>query len=280
VRDESHVGSGTAPGRHADQRRRAIRTERESLPTHVRDTAALPDAYERALTRGLAELDLSLYPDARAAIDGHLRLLLAWTAAINLTAIRDPEAAATAHVLDSLSAVPLLRRLGVARFLDLGSGGGLPGIPLAAALGIDATLAEPIGKKAGFLRVALAATGLDARVSVDARRAEALATEPAHRGRWPAVTARAVASTGELVELAFPLLAPGGRLVAWKRGDLAAELAGAERAMAALGGGELEVQPVSARDLPGHVLVVARRAGGHVPGEFPRDPAARRRRPW
>jgi 16S rRNA (guanine527-N7)-methyltransferase len=280
VRDESHVGSGTAPGRHADQRRRAIRAEREPLPTHVRDTPPLPDAYDHALTLGLAELGIVVSPDARTAIDGHVRLLLAWTTAINLTAIRDPQAAATAHVLDALSALPVLERLGAARFLDLGSGGGLPGIPLAAALRLEATLAEPIGKKAGFLRTALAAIGLEARVTVDARRAEALAAEPAHRGRWPVVTARAVASMSELVELAFPLLAPGGRLIAWKRGDLATELAAADRAMAALGGGDLEVHPVPVRSLPGHVLVVARHRTGRVPADYPRDPAARRRRPW
>jgi 16S rRNA (guanine527-N7)-methyltransferase len=237
-------------------------------------------AYDTALDHGLAALGVSLDPAARDAIDGHLRLLLAWTQAINLTAIRDPVTAATAHVLDSLSAVPLLRELGAGDFVDLGSGGGLPGIPLVAAVPATATLVEPIGKKAGFLRTAAAAIGLADRISVLSARAERLARDRAERGRWPAVTARAVGPTADLVELAFPLLEPGGRLVAWKRGDLDRELEAAERAIHALGGGWLEVQPIVA--VPGlddHVLVVAERTG-QVPDGYPREPAARRRRPW
>lgn len=257
-----------------------MNVEREPLPTHVRGTPALPSAYDSALRAGLTAAGLALRPEAREAIDGHVRLLLAWTEAINLTAIRDPEAAATAHVLDSLSAVKLLRERGIARFLDLGSGGGLPGIPLAAALpAAEAMLVEPIGKKARFLATAIAATGLDATVRVAATRAETLAGDPRHRGRWPAVTSRAVGRAAELVELAFPLLAPGGVLIAWKRGDLEDERRTAETAAKALGGGHIEILEVDLPGLAGHQLFVATRAGS-VPDAYPRDPGARKRRPW
>jgi 16S rRNA (guanine527-N7)-methyltransferase len=216
----------------------------------------------------------------RAAIDGHVRLLLAWTEAINLTAVRDPVAAARVHVIDSLAAVAPIRSFGVARFLDLGSGGGLPGIPLALALPApDALLVEPIGKKARFLSTVTAAIGAEDRIGVATERAETLARDPRHRGRWPLVTARAVSSLADLVELAFPLLAEGGRLVAWKRGDVVAEVAAAHDAMAALGGGTTEVVEVAAPGLAGHRLVVATRFG-RVPDAYPRDPAARKRRPW
>jgi 16S rRNA (guanine527-N7)-methyltransferase len=252
---------------------------REPLPTRVTDTPVLPDAYHAALAAGLAQLRIDLEPAARTAIDGHVRLLLAWTQAINLTAIRDPRAVAIGHVLDSLSALPTLRALGASRFLDLGSGGGIPGIPLAAALpSHDAILVEPIAKKARFLQTALAATGLDGRVDVIASRAEGLAADPRHRGLWPAITARAVARLDELVELGFPLLARGGSLVAWKRGDLKQELGAADRAVAALGGGEIRVLAVDIAGLREHRLVVATRTG-RVPDRFPRDPATRRRRP-
>jgi 16S rRNA (guanine527-N7)-methyltransferase len=183
-------------------------------------------------------------------------------------------------VVDSLSAVGLLHERAADRFLDLGSGGGYPGLPLAAVLPASrALLLEPVAKKANFLSVAIAATGLAATVEAAAVRAEALATDGRHRGRWPAVTARAVGSLADLVELAFPLLAPGGCLVAWKRGDLEAELAAADRAIAALGGGTLEVRPVEVAGLDRHVLVVAT-ARRRVPPGFPRDPATRKRRPW
>ena len=95
-----------------------------------------------------------------------------------------------------------------------------------------------------------------------------------------------MAALPELVELAVPLLAPDGVLVAWKRGDpsdpastLAAELAAADRALAALGGGRLAVHPVNAAGLDGHVLVVVTARGG-APEGYPRDPGTRRRRPW
>ncbi len=254
--------------------------EREPLPSRVEDTPIPPVAYARAVDAGLAALGLTLPPAARSAIDGHVRLLLAWTQAINLTAIRDPVAAATLHVIDSLTAVGPLRTRGVEAFLDLGSGGGLPGIPLAAALPAhDTLLIEPIGKKARFLTTAVEATGLAGTVRVATARAETLAADPDHRGRWPAVTARAVSTLADLVELALPLLADEGVLVAWKRGDLEAELDAAERAMTALGGARLEVVDPVVTGLSGHRLVLVTRTG-RVPSGYPRDPAARRRRPW
>jgi 16S rRNA (guanine527-N7)-methyltransferase len=253
---------------------------REPLPTRVETTPHLPPAYHDALEAGLTALGIDLTVDARAAIDGHARLLLAWTGAINLTAIRDPGDVALAHVIDSLSAVPLLRSRGVDRFIDLGSGGGYPGLPIAAALpAARALLLEPIGKKARFLSTAVTAVGLDDTVEAAPVRAEALAADRRHRGRWPAVTARAVAGMGELIELAVPLLQPEGVLVAWKRGDLGAEWAGGERALAALGGGMLERFPVTVVGLEEHTLVVAT-TRGTAPDAYPRDPGVRRRRPW
>jgi 16S rRNA (guanine527-N7)-methyltransferase len=259
---------------------------REPLPTRVQDTRPLPAAYDVAVARGLAVLGIALPPAALAAIDGHVRLLLAWTAVINLTAIRKPAAVALGHVVDSLSALPLIEERAPGRVLDLGSGGGFPGFPLAAALGgsgsaTDVALLEPIGKKARFLETVAEATGLADRVAVMPGRAEELAREPAGRGAWDLVTARAVASTADLVELAFPLLAPGGALVAWKRRDLTAELNAAARAVDALGGGSLDVIDVDVPELAAHRLVVAARSvGGHVPDRYPRDPGQRRRRPW
>jgi 16S rRNA (guanine527-N7)-methyltransferase len=176
--------------------------------------------------------------------------------------------------------VPLLRDRRIDRFVDLGSGGGFPGLPVAAGLpAARALLIEPVGKKARFLATAIEATGLSRIAEAAQVRAEALAGDARHRGRWPAVIARAVASLADLVELALPLLAPEGILVAWKRGDFAAELQAAERAIAAVGGGRIEVVPVDVPGLVAHRLVVVT-ARGHVPDTYPRDPALRKRRPW
>jgi 16S rRNA (guanine527-N7)-methyltransferase len=254
--------------------------ERAPLPTHVSDTPALPPAYDDALRRGVEALGVAIDPDARAAIDGHVRLLLAWTEAINLTAIRDPAAVALGHVVDSLTAVGWLREQGIGRLLDVGSGSGFPGVPIAAALpAVSVILLEPIAKKARFLATSADATGLAPRLTVVRERAEEVARDRHQRDRWPAVTARAVASLADLVELAFPLLADRGSLVAWKRGDIDLELAAAHRAIEALGGGAVDVHDVAVDGLGGHRLVVVTRTG-RVPDAFPRDPAVRRRRPW
>jgi 16S rRNA (guanine527-N7)-methyltransferase len=252
--------------------------QRDPLPTRVSGLPELPTTYAAALDAGLRELGLALPPDARAALDGHVRLLLAWNAAINLTAIRDPADVARLHVLDSLAAVAVVRRLGAGRLLDLGSGGGFPGWPLAVAVPAEALLVDSVGKKARFLETVAAALGRT-DVAVAATRAEALAEDPRHREAWPLVTARAVSSLAELVELGFPLLRSGGTLLAWKRGELDAELAAAGPAIEALGSGEVDVHDVRVRGLEGHRLVAVRKRG-RTPEGWPRDPATRRRRPW
>ncbi len=257
--------------------------DRAPLPADPSQCPPLPASAVDRIDAGCAALGLGeLPPGAREALLGHLRLLLAWTTAINLTSIRDPEVAATAHVLDSLAALPLLRAARVRRFVDLGSGGGYPGLPLALALPAErALLVDSIAKKAAFLDVAVRAAGVADRVAVAADRAESLAADPRHRERWAAVTVRAVAGLPDLVELAFPLLAPGGLLVAWKRGDLDAERAAASAAIAALGGGRLGVEPLAGAvdGLEGHVLVTVTKAG-RTGAEWPRSPAERKRRPW
>ena len=260
--------------------RRALDQAREPLPTRVDGLPDLPPPYGAVLDAGLAELGLDVPPAARTGLDDHVRLLLAWTSAINLTAIREPAAVARAHVLDSLTAVAPLRARGITRLLDLGSGAGYPGLPLALVLpAAHVLLVEPVGKKARFLETVVEAIGVAGRVGVAAARAETLAADAAQRGRWPAITARAVASLADLVELSFPLLAPGGVLVAWKRGDLVAEVQAARRAIEALGGGSMTSTVVGVTGLEDHRLVVIA-SRGRVPSGYPRDPAARKRRPW
>jgi 16S rRNA (guanine527-N7)-methyltransferase len=273
---------------------------RDPLPTDVSDLPPLPGGYDDVVAAGLAALGLTLDDATRTAIADHVRLLLAWTAAINLTAIREPVAAAHEHVVDSLTALPLLRSRNTPDLLDLGSGGGFPGIPLALALPRARTvLVESVGKKATFLAAVIDALELRPRVAVAATRAETLAADPHHRGRWSTVVVRAVGPLAELAELSLPLLAPGGVMVAWKRRseatpegraapetrdaddgrdrrDLAAEIGAARRLIAELGGGRPRVDPVTVPGLTDHVLVVIEKVGP-TPAGYPRDPATRRR---
>jgi 16S rRNA (guanine527-N7)-methyltransferase len=257
----------------------ALDRPRVPLPTRVDGLPPLPDEFAAVLAAGVAALGIGVPDDAGPAIDAHVRLLLAWTAAINLTAIRDPVDVARLHVLDSLAAVPHLRARGLTRVLDLGSGGGFPGIPLAVALGTDrALLVDSVGKKVQFLRTVIAAAGLERRVAVEPERAEVVARDRRDREAWPVVTARAVTSLAELVEIGLPLVAPGGVLVAWKRGAVDAEVDGAAGALRALRAGRPQVVDAGVPGLDGHCLIIVPRAGP-IDVRFPRDPAERRHRP-
>ena len=257
----------------------ALDRPRGPLPTRVQDLAPLPRSYADTLDAGLGALGLDLAPGVRDVIDAHVRFLLAWTEAINLTAIRDPADVARLHVLDSLTAVPHLRARGISRLLDIGSGGGFPGLPLAAALGSDrAVLVDSVGKKVKFMRTVVEATGLAQRIATENARAEVVARDPRDREAWPAVTARAVSSLAELVELGLPLVAPGGVLVAWKREPVDPEVAAAAGALEALRAGPVTVVEAGVPGLEAHRLVIVPRAG-RIDARFPRDPAERRRRP-
>jgi 16S rRNA (guanine527-N7)-methyltransferase len=231
------------------------------------------------LDAGLSALGLSLDRAARAVIEAHARLLLAWTASINLTAIRDPADLARLHVVDSLTAVPVLQGLHPDGLLDLGSGGGYPGLPLAAALRLErALLVDAVHKKVRFLETVIAATGLGHRLHAEAARAEELARDARDRESWPVVTARAVSNLADLVEVALPLVAPGGVLVAWKRAPLDEEVSLAAGALAALGAGEPRIVDPQVPGLETHRLIVIPRRG-RIDARFPRDPAERRRHP-
>ena len=199
-------------------------------------------------------------------------------------------------MIDSLTGLAVLRSRRVDRFVDLGSGGGFPGLTLAAALPADrALLIDSIAKKVRFLTVAIAAIGLGDQVAAEAVRSESLAASHHDRDRWPAVTARAVAPLGELIELAFPLLRSGGVLVAWKQGDIAdgvglgGELAAARRALDAIDpNGRIDVMAAvtvdagharDLRELTRHRIVVVERSASPIAATWPRDPATRRRNP-
>jgi 16S rRNA (guanine527-N7)-methyltransferase len=220
-------------------------------------------------------MGISLAAPVRQAVDTQARLLLAWNRAINLTALREPAQVAVGHVADSLSALRLLDAVPKGSLLDIGSGAGYPGLPLGLALGVRRLgLVESVGKKARFLETVaravgeeLAAAGAAApTIEVHPDRAERLAGAAGQETGWEIVTARAVASLPRLAELALPLVAPGGLLVAWKRDDgagaLEREIEAASAAIVAAGG-RLEGLRVVAAELPelgDHRLVIVPRA--------------------
>ncbi len=172
-------------------------------------TPTLPADADAALLAGLAALALDAA--LAAPLGAYLDLLQRWNRAYNLTAVRDRREMVGKHLLDALSLVAHLpAHVGVA---DLGSGAGLPGIPLALARpDLAITLVESNGKKARFLREVVRTLGL-AQVQVAASRIEAFAPVA---GGFDVVTARALAPLPELLRLGGHLLAPGGRFFAMK----------------------------------------------------------------
>ena len=192
------------------------------------------------------------------------------------TTITEPAAAVDQHVADALVALELdpVRRAGV--IADLGSGGGFPGLVLAAALPASrVVLVEASAKKCAFLLRTAEAMGLR-NVDVVASRAEEWS---AGIGRCELVTARAVAPLGVLVEYAAPLLVEGGTLVAWKgRRDLAEE-ADAVAAADATGLAPAAVHLVRPWDGAEHLHLHLYVKVGRTPNRFPRRAGMARKRP-
>ena len=152
-----------------------------------------------------AEAGLQFDPGDLDRLRGFLNLLYEANARMNLTAIREPAEAWSRHVLDSLTLLPMVATAEARSLIDIGSGGGAPGIPLAIVCPeLEVGLVETTGKKARFLEETAATLGLD-NVTVFNDRAERLAAhgEP-QRERWDLVTARAVGRLPVLLELTLP----------------------------------------------------------------------------
>jgi 16S rRNA (guanine527-N7)-methyltransferase len=161
------------------------------------------------LAAGVAALGLKLPEGAETKLLAYLALLEKWNRVYNLTAVRDPERMVSHHLLDSLAAVPYFQGETV---LDVGSGGGLPGIPLAIARPeLRVTLVDSIAKKTTFLLQVKAELGLG-NLDVVTSRVENYRPD----ARFNVVTSRAFSDLKEFVNLTRHLLMPGGRWLAMK----------------------------------------------------------------
>ena len=174
------------------------------------------------------------------------------------------------HLLDALSLVPFVEEGG--SLVDVGSGGGFPGIPLAIASGLSVTLVEPIRKKAEFLREAIAACGVAGEAL--AERAETVARDPRYRERFDYATARAVSRAPTVAELTLPLLRVGGRALLQRGAVEDRERRALDDAAPVLGGSVVEERII---DGERRVLVVEKR----VPSSerFPRRNGVPEKRP-
>lgn len=215
-----------------------------------------------------AELEAAgIAPELAQRLAVYGTLVLAANATMNLTAAREP-AALAAHLIDAMTLAgdvdgPLI---------DLGSGGGFPGIPLAIASGQPVVLVDSIKKKAAFLAHALAELGLAGEAV--AARAETLGRDPAYRERFRCATARAVASAPTVAELTIPFLCVGGKALL-QRGVLDSRERSALADAALVLGAEL----VEERLLDGERRIVVLRKSAPTQNRFPRREGIPEKRP-
>lgn len=228
----------------------------------------------RSFIEGLEAMQVALEGAELEQLGLYLDRLYAANARMNLTGVRDPVEAWERHLLDSLSLLPMLRAADAKSVLDLGSGGGLPGFPLAITMpDVSFLLLEATGKKAAFLQEVV--DGLElSNVTVLDERAETIG-EPGclHRGAYDAVSARAVGPMNVLLELALPLLRVGGVLLAIKGERASEEIKQAGEALRTLHGRVIETNRTST----GTIVIVEKE--GDTPADYPRRPGEPKRLP-
>ena len=206
--------------------------------------------------------------------------LVYWNKRVNLTAITDWEAVQSRHFLDSLTAAQALpaEMLKSGSFIDVGSGGGFPGIPMKLSFpDMRGTLLDSTAKKTAFLAQVCEALGLEG-MSVRTGRAETLAQEAETRESFDIAFARAVADVAALAELTLPFVRIGGSVILHKKANIADELERARGAIETLGGSLRDVLPVTLAGLEDRALVVLEKQSS-TPERYPRRPGMPAKRP-
>lgn len=190
---------------------------------------------EQRLTSGVAELPVKVTADNQQKLLQYLALMQKWNKAYNLTAIRDPHDMVIKHLLDSLSIVPWVKG---PNLLDIGTGGGLPGIPLAIQCpDINITLLDSNGKKTRFLQQVKTELGLTNVTVVHARVEQFIPECP-----FSQIVSRAFSALDLFVDLALPKLAENGQLLAMKGLMPAEEIASLQQKVEGM---QLDVIPLA-----------------------------------
>jgi 16S rRNA (guanine527-N7)-methyltransferase len=209
--------------------------------------------------------DIHLTPDQGEVLRRYVEEVMEVNRRMNLTSVREADQVWMRHIFDSLLVGPWLKADPNQRALDLGSGGGFPGMVMAIMRpDMEWTLVDSVGKKARFLKETAEKLGLS-NVQVDSRRAEELGRDPAFREQFQVVTARAVARLNVLMELTIPLLKPSGHLLAMKGEKAPEEMKEARRAAEALHVRLVKQEPQIGG---GHLLDYRKQAP--TAGRFPR----------
>ncbi|MFC1929357.1 16S rRNA (guanine(527)-N(7))-methyltransferase RsmG [Chloroflexota bacterium] len=234
------------------------------------------------LQSGAEKLGLFLTPQQLEQFQIYYRELVDWNQRVNLTAITDYEEVQVKHFLDSLTVVQALAQpmaeKGIS-VIDVGSGAGLPGIPLKILLPeIKLVLLEATAKKVKFLSHLRSKLGLG-DLEMVMGRAEEIAHDAQYREKFELVLSRAVAGLPALVELTLPFCAVGGSFVAQKKGDIDLEVAQSARAIELLGGKLREVKRIELSEITDSSYLVIIDKVAPTPQKYPRRPGMPAKRP-
>ena len=236
-------------------------------------------AFEEILAARAAEAGIPLTAEQIGQFSVYHEMLLDWNTRMNLTALTAPEDVAVKHIIDSLTAYDAALFDGARTLIDVGTGAGLPGIPLAVYVPhLTVTLLDALNKRVRFLTEVTAAMGLQNVRCIHARAEEAARTAE-HRAAYDIAVSRAVARLPVLLEYTLPFVRVGGTLLALKGRAYAEEQKEARRAAEVLGGGRITARPVH---LPGlddvrAILMVTKER--QTPAAYPRGGGAPTRRP-
>ena len=236
-------------------------------------------AFEEILAARAAEAGIPLTAEQVEQFSVYNEMLLDWNTRMNLTALTAPEDVAVKHIIDSLTAYDAALFDGARTLIDVGTGAGLPGIPLAVyAPQLTVTLLDSLNKRVRFLTEATAAMGLPNVRCIHARAEEAARTAE-HRAAYDIVVSRAVARLPVLLEYTLPFVRVGGTLLALKGRAYAEEQKEARRAAEVLGGGRITARPVHLPGLDDVRAILTVTKERQTPAAYPRGGGAPARRP-
>lgn len=236
-------------------------------------------AFEEILAARAAEAGIPLTAEQIGQFSVYNEMLLDWNTRMNLTALTAPEDVAVKHIIDSLTAYDAALFDGARTLIDVGTGAGLPGIPLAVyAPHLTVTLLDALNKRVRFLTEVTASMGLPHVRCIHARAEEAART-PEHRAAYDIVVSRAVARLPILLEYTLPFVRVGGTLLALKGRAYAEEQKEARRAAEVLGGGRITARPVHLPELDDVRAILTVTKERQTPAAYPRGGGAPARRP-
>ncbi len=234
------------------------------------------------LISGAQKLGIQFSSEQIDRFNLYYRELVDWNERMNLTSITDYDDVQVKHFLDSLTVTAAFELPDIKqglKLIDIGSGAGLPGIPLKIVRSdIRLVLLEATSKKAVFLRHVVNRLGLD-NVEVITGRAEVIAHNTQYREKYDLALSRAVASLPTLAELTLPFCRVGGRFIAQKKGDIKSEVLRAEKAIEMLGGRLREVKPIELGEPEDKRCLVVIDKISPSPVAYPRRPGVPAKRP-